>query len=138
VEALRICPYARQCRETGKLHRRVLSSADDAPPAMREIEALPKDGVEVALLIFPSAPSGSEQSARDFESLCAGLRPHLSAFYCVAFHPDLPPRPARRAPRGAVHPPQSGPDHPDGPRFGAERRPGARTTEARGCWMPPR
>jgi hypothetical protein len=71
VEALRICPYARQCRETGKLHRRVLSSADDAPPAMREIEALPKDGVEVALLIFPSAPFGSEQSARDFESLCA-------------------------------------------------------------------
>lgn len=90
VEALRICPYAKQCRETGKLHRRVLSAADEALPAMREIEALPAESVEVALLIFPSAPAGSEQSARDFESFCAALRPHLTAFYCVAFHPDLP------------------------------------------------
>ncbi len=90
VEALRICPYAKQCRETGKLHRRVLFRPEEALPAIREIEALPEDSVEVALLIFPSAPAGNEQAARDFESFCAGLRPQLSAFYCVAFHPDLP------------------------------------------------
>lgn len=90
VEALRICPYAKQCRETGKLHRRVLFGPDEALPAIREIEALPADSVEVALLIFPFAPAGSEQAARDFESFCAGLRPQLSSFYCVAFHPDLP------------------------------------------------
>ena len=90
VEALHLCPYARTCRESGKLHRRVLARSEDAPQAMAEIEALPEDSVEVALLIFPDAPTGSEESARQFESFCASLRPRLRHFYCVAFHPDLP------------------------------------------------
>src|SRR5260370_1140442 len=58
VEALRICPYAKQCRETGKLHRRVLFGPDEALPAIRAIEALPADSLEVPLLIFPSPPAG--------------------------------------------------------------------------------
>ncbi|HUJ27626.1 MAG TPA: DUF1415 family protein [Myxococcales bacterium] len=90
VEALRICPYAKTCRESGKLQRRVLESLQQAPSVMAEIEAMPEDSVEVALLIFPGAPAGSERAARDFENFCAGLRPGLEAFYCVAFHPDLP------------------------------------------------
>jgi hypothetical protein len=90
VEALHICPYAKTCRETGKLHRRVLASLDEAAPAAREVEALPDDAVEVALLIFPGAATGSEKTARDFETFCADLRPSLHKFYCVAFHPDLP------------------------------------------------
>ena len=90
VEALRLCPYAKTCRESGKLHRRVLAGAEQAGEAIREIEALPDQSVEVALLIFPGAPAGSAQAARDFEAFCAELRPRLTKFYAVAFHPDLP------------------------------------------------
>jgi hypothetical protein len=97
VEALRLCPYARPCRESGRLHRLVLRSRDRALPAIRQIEALPEEAVEVALLIFPEEPATGEESARDFASFCAGLRERMFAshggdapFYCVAFHPDLP------------------------------------------------
>jgi hypothetical protein len=90
VEALHLCPYAKQCREAGKLHRRVLFSAEEAPAAIGEIEALPEASVEVALLIFPQARAGSPEAAQEFVSFCAGLRSQMRAFYCVAFHPDLP------------------------------------------------
>lgn len=97
VEALRLCPYAKACRESGKLHRRVLRGREDALPAIRTIEALPENEVEVALLIFPDEPAGDEGSARAFEAFCAGLRERMFAahggdapFYCVSFHPDLP------------------------------------------------
>ena len=90
VEALHICPYAKRCRETGKLHRRVVLRSEDALDAARAVEAMPDDDVEVALLIFPRAPADGVESARAFEALCAELRPRLAKFYCVAFHPDLP------------------------------------------------
>ncbi len=94
VEALHICPYARRCRETGKLHRRVVVPAelDAAHAAVRTVEALPEDSVEVALLIFPTAAANGVESARAFETFCADLRARMaeSPFYCVAFHPDLP------------------------------------------------
>jgi hypothetical protein len=97
VEALQLCPYAKVCRESGKLHRRVVRSREAALPAIREIEAMPEDAVEVALLIFPDEPADGEPSARAFEAFCAGLRERMFAahpggapFYCVAFHPDLP------------------------------------------------
>jgi hypothetical protein len=97
VEALQMCPFARRCREEGKLFRRVLLASDDVLAAIREVEAMPAEAVEVALLIFPAAATGSLQSARDFEAYGAGLReamnaghPQAAPFYCVAFHPDLP------------------------------------------------
>src|SRR6266850_8060840 len=97
VEALHLCPYARHCRESGKLHRRVIRRREDALEAIRQVEALPADDVEVALLIFPEEPADGEDSARAFEAFCAGLREQMFAahpdgapFYCVAFHPDLP------------------------------------------------
>jgi hypothetical protein len=90
VEALRLCPYGKRCREEGKLHRRVLRGRDEALPAIAAIEALPAESVEVALLIFPDEPADGEASARAFESFCADLRPRLESFYCVAFHPALP------------------------------------------------
>jgi hypothetical protein len=97
VEALRMCPYAKICRESGKLHRRVLRGREEALPAIREIEALPPETVEVALLIFPEEPATGEASARAFSAFCTGLRDRMFAdhggdapFYCVAFHPDLP------------------------------------------------
>jgi hypothetical protein len=97
VEALHLCPFARRCREDGKLHRRVLLPEDDALAAIREIEALPADSVEVALLIFPQRPTGSTETARAFEAFGAQVRQTMFAahfsgppFYLVAFHPDLP------------------------------------------------
>lgn len=90
VEALRLCPYAKRCREEGKLHRRVLRARAEALPAIAAIEALPVDSVEVALLILPDEPAEGQAAARAFESFCAGLRPHVQSFYCVAFHPALP------------------------------------------------
>ncbi len=98
VEALRMCPYAKACRESGKLHRRVLRSREAALPALGEIEALPEEAMEVALLIFPDEPADGAGSARAFEAFAAGLRDSIAQahpgadppFYCVAFHPDLP------------------------------------------------
>jgi hypothetical protein len=97
VEALHLCPYARRCREEGKLHRRVIRHREEALAAIREIEAMPEDAVEVALLIFPEEPADGEESARAFEAFGAALREQMFAthpgqapFYCVAFHPDLP------------------------------------------------
>jgi len=97
VEALRMCPFARQCRESGKLHRRVVLDARDAQAAISAVEALPESEVEIALLIFPLAPARGAESARAFEAFCADLRDWMIAahqgnppFYCVAFHPDLP------------------------------------------------
>lgn len=90
VEALRLCPYAKRCREEGKLHRRVLRDRSGALPAIAAIEALPEDSVEVALLIFPDEPAEGVAAARAFESFCAELRPRVHSFFCVAFHPALP------------------------------------------------
>jgi hypothetical protein len=97
VEALHMCPYAKRCRESGKLHRRVVFSRDDAFAAVRAVEALPEDSVEVALLIFPGEPAEGESSAQAFVAFCVDLRNRISdahdgdpPFYCVAFHPDLP------------------------------------------------
>lgn len=90
VEAFHICPYAKTCRVSGKLHRRVLDTLDETLPAMGEIESMPDDSVEVALLIYPNARTDGVDSAREFEAFCASLRPSLRKFYCVAFHPDLP------------------------------------------------
>ena len=96
VEALRMCPYARVCRETGKLQRRVLRSREEALPAIAALEALPPDSLEVALLIFPEEPATGEPSARAFVEFCASVRDRMFAshrgeapFYAVAFHPDL-------------------------------------------------
>ena len=97
VDARQLCPYAKLCRESGKLLRQVIRRREDALPAIREIEALPADSVEVALLIFPEERADGEASARAFEAFCAGLRDRMFAahpgeapFYAVAFHPDLP------------------------------------------------
>jgi hypothetical protein len=88
VEALRLCPFAKRCREEDKLHRRVVLPQDDAKAAVRDIDALAS--VEVALLIFPLAAVGSVEAARAFEAFAASLRGQTALFHCVAFHPDLP------------------------------------------------
>jgi hypothetical protein len=89
VEALELCPFARQCRESGRLVRRVLRGgrpAEATAAAVRELEATPEERLEVALLIYPELAGG----VRDFEGLRDEVRRSLRLFYCVAFHPDLP------------------------------------------------
>ena len=89
VEALELCPFARRCRETGRLARRVLRGeqpAEATAAVVRELEATREDEVEVALLIFPEITSG----VKAFDRFRDEVRGWLRRFYCVAFHPDLP------------------------------------------------
>ncbi|HYV68357.1 MAG TPA: DUF1415 family protein [Myxococcales bacterium] len=89
VEALELCPFARKCRETGRLARRVLRGGRPGEPtaaAVRELEATAEEEVEVALLIYPEF----DGDVRAFEELRDEVRKGLRLFYCVAFHPELP------------------------------------------------
>lgn len=110
VEALGLCPYAKACREGGRLHRRVLLSRGgepgsagfaqavaDAAAAALEIGRLPSESVEVALLLFPSlAPqlASGAAGAQAFEALCAALREELRRAHAGRAHqegrPDVP------------------------------------------------
>ena len=101
VEAFNLCPYAKRTRETGRLHRVVLLEDYDAAldalvHAIEQLEVLPPESVDVALMIFPSLPQGGD-AAPAFEKLVAAARERMqsrhpgsdSPFYCVAFHPDF-------------------------------------------------
>jgi hypothetical protein len=89
VEALELCPFARKCRESGRLARRVLRGGrpgEATAQAVRELEATAEEEVEVALLIYPEF----EGDVRAFEGFRDETRRSLRLFYCVAFHRDLP------------------------------------------------
>src|SRR6267378_1658968 len=89
VEALELCPFARKCRESGRLARRVLRGerpAEATAAAVRELELTSEEQVEVALLIYPEFAG----DLRAFEEFCREVRAALRLFYCVAFHPGLP------------------------------------------------
>ena len=114
VEAFNLCPYARRCRETGKLHRTVLIGPGGLPgtpeydalltraaDTIARIETEPPETIEVALIVFPALVpelSQGEQSARAFEQFVTRVRERMQArhgggdtpFYCVPFHPDFP------------------------------------------------
>lgn len=97
VEKFDLCPYARTCRVTDALERRVVLQAtlSQGVPAS-VLEELSSDAfghIEVALLIFPAV----EASWVEFERFAARLRdeharrPAGAKFFVVPFHPDLPP-----------------------------------------------
>ena len=89
VEALELCPFARKCRESGRLVRRVLRGSrptEATLTAIRELERTTEEEVEVALLIYPEFTAG----VRAFDEFRDEVRASLGLFYCVAFHPDLP------------------------------------------------
>jgi hypothetical protein len=89
VEALELCPFARRCRETGRLARRVLRGGrpgEATASVVRELEATAEEQVEVALLIYPELEGG----VRALEDLRDEVRRSLRLFHCVAFHPELP------------------------------------------------
>lgn len=95
IEALGICPFAKTCREGGKLHR-VVSDLEQPDlgavvAQVQAVEALPEDSVEVALLLYPKLGL----DARAFERFVADVRRDYErrrsgpvAFFLVAFHPD--------------------------------------------------
>src|SRR5438105_6335388 len=88
VEALNLCPFAKRCREQGRLVRRVILDDYLLPALLRaaaEIETLPEKQCEVALLVAPGFADGPAA----FLELCAEVRRHLRQFHCVAFHPGL-------------------------------------------------
>jgi hypothetical protein len=88
VEALNLCPFARRCREQGRLVRRVILDEYVLPALLRaaaEVETLPEKQCEVALLVVPGFTDG----AAAFLDLCAEVRRPLRHFHCVAFHPEL-------------------------------------------------
>lgn len=113
VEAYNLCPYAKRCRESGRLHRVVLlatggevgsreyeAAVEALVEAIAEIERQAVESVEVALILLPAlAPALAEGSegARRFEELVAVARTRIEArhpnadtpFYCVAFHPQF-------------------------------------------------
>ena len=113
VEALALCPWARHCRELGRLGRTVLLEAGGpagsesqghlvhaALSALQEFAARPASELEIGLLIFPAlAPCLREghQGARGFEQFVVALREAMQRafaatgppFYCVAFHPEF-------------------------------------------------
>ena len=115
VEALSLCPWARRCREMGRLECRVILAAggepetpafealmDDAMTAVCELAARPPGEVEIGLLLFPAlvpALRAGVEGARAFEQVCNAVRaamqqafaqePGGQPFYCVAFHPEL-------------------------------------------------
>src|SRR5438067_5777051 len=88
VEALNLCPFAKRCREEGRLVRRVILDDYLLPALLRaaaEVETLPEKQCEVALLVVPHFTEG----AAAFRELCAQVRRPLRHFHCVAFHPGL-------------------------------------------------
>ena len=100
VEAFDVCPFAKTCRERGRLHRSVLTGSgpelqqavDAAALALQTGDA----DVEVALLILPDIA----MEPREFEAfaLAVSERAKLAlqasgqrfAFHVVAFHPRMP------------------------------------------------
>ena len=96
VEALNLCPFAKTCREGGKLHRELLplEKAEIAPVVerIRAVEAMPAGSVEVALLIFPKLSI----EVREFERFVSEVRREHERgrtapvdFFAVAFHPQM-------------------------------------------------
>lgn len=96
IEALNLCPFAKNCREGGKLHRVVLGLEQpeiaSVVTEVQKVEALPDDAVEVALLIFPRITL----DAREWDRFVSDVRRDYErrrsgpvAFFLVAFHPDL-------------------------------------------------
>ena len=97
VEALAICPFARTCRETGRLYREVLElEAPDVGAVaarIRHLEAHGDPELEVGLLILPRLQIEARPFERFVSQVLAAYQEGRSepvAFFVVAFHPELP------------------------------------------------
>lgn len=100
IEAFDVCPFARTCRERGRLHRAVLLGHGEALTAEIDAAVLAVQGgdpgIEVALLLLPEI--GLEPA--EFEALATQVARRVAAtlqargerlaFHIVAFHPRHP------------------------------------------------
>ncbi len=99
IEAMGVCPYARNCRESGRLHREVLlldePTVDALVSHILDLENALTSQVDVALVLLPRL----KWPAPEFERLISQVqrtyqksrRPNqhgTAAFFVVAFHPD--------------------------------------------------
>ena len=96
IEALNLCPFAKSCREDGKLHREFLGmEALDAPLVVERTTALaarPDGEVDVALFIFPKLkiePRPWERFVSEVRREVEKQRGGPLAYFMVAFHPEL-------------------------------------------------
>ncbi|MCO4764375.1 MAG: DUF1415 family protein [Myxococcales bacterium] len=98
VERWEICPFARRCREEGRLWRKVSWADEDRlgqhmDQAIDALEAKASEGdPEVALLLCPNVQHLPPQRFNDIYVASRDryrLRHPKQAFYVVAFHPDL-------------------------------------------------
>lgn len=97
VEAHDFCPFAKQCRETGALDRRVFTQETLDPAGalamLAELSSEPFAHVEIGLAIFPNVRA----SFPEFERFAVQIRETRAriegppSFYVVPFHPDSPP-----------------------------------------------
>jgi hypothetical protein len=84
VERFDICPFAAQAMTGGHVARRVMLAPETARAVIDELAG--DEGVEVALLIFPTVT----MSAAAFDAWCAPLRAANPAFVAAVFHPETP------------------------------------------------
>lgn len=117
VEDMSLCPFARKCRELGRLHRPTFPGPVLAHEAAQRLTDLVRahPDCEVVLLTFvtrgavpgaPPAPTAAERAFADPEQFdefvkevrdaYAGLPRVLARFYMVAFHPAYTRADARR------------------------------------------
>jgi len=118
VEALALCPFARRCREQGRVARPLFYSPDPPAPEHPGIDpaivaaeldrctrANPELEVVLLTFVLPPAPDHPWHDLDVFETLVRGVRDAYEArvpaglrFYMVGFHPRLqgpdPRRPA--------------------------------------------
>ena len=97
VEALAICPFARTCRETGRLYREILEleqlDVGAVAARIRHLEAHGDPEIEVGLLILPRLQIEARPFERFVSQVLAAYQEGRSepvAFFVVAFHPELP------------------------------------------------
>ena len=120
VEDLGLCPFARRCREQGRVARPLFYTADDAGDAPSRDAELParaaaqvaalseaQPTLEVVLLTFvlPRATGHPWHDVDAFEELVRAVRTSYEArtpagprFYMVGFHPGLRGPDSRRPP----------------------------------------
>jgi hypothetical protein len=98
IEAFHLCPFARDCREAGQLHRELVAGTgalvtDRLAARMTALHRGEAGDFAIGLLIAPEF----DGDARSFEAVvCAaadratqGLAGDRFAFHAVAFHPGL-------------------------------------------------
>lgn len=100
VEGFNLCPFARRCREQGRVHRPLVYASEPAPAAagarmLRDISQRHPDA-EVVLITFvlPRAPDHAWHDVDAFEEVVKAVREAYEAegsrprYYMVGFHPQ--------------------------------------------------